>query len=262
MKTKCICGCGANLRRDNKSGYKNGHKPCKVCGILIGNTTECCSKSCSAKLHWIRNPEMKTNRVWNEERLRTRNENRGEWINKLSNSRKGKIPWNKGLIGSQIPWNKGLPSENQPFYGKKHSSDYQSKTQSTVMNKYGVKCALELSKHSSRSKKEKQLENLLLGYKSGIRIGRYKPDYVNEDSKNIIEVYGDYWHCNPKFYEASYFHVQLKKTAKEKWMLDKKRVLELESTGYTVTIIWENELPNFIKLLDKHAAVEDYLKKH
>jgi hypothetical protein len=67
---------------------------------------------------------MKTNRVWNEERFRTRDENRSEWVTKLSNARKGKIPWNKGLSQSDDTRqkisiaNKGNIAHNK---GKKHS---------------------------------------------------------------------------------------------------------------------------------------------
>lgn len=35
---------------------------------------------------------------------------------------KENIPWNKGVVGLQIAWNRGLSKEQQPFYGKKHSS--------------------------------------------------------------------------------------------------------------------------------------------
>jgi hypothetical protein len=30
-----------------------------------------------------------------------------EWLRKQSESHRGKVPWNKGLVGSQVAWNKG-----------------------------------------------------------------------------------------------------------------------------------------------------------
>jgi G:T-mismatch repair DNA endonuclease (very short patch repair protein)/predicted nucleic acid-binding Zn ribbon protein len=251
MKNLCNCGCGIPLRKDNKTGYQKGHKPCPVCGTLVkGSGIECCSKSCAAKLHWQRNPDMKESRIWNADRYATREKNRDTWTKKLSDSCKGRIPWNKNTQGLQTAWNKNLPANQQPFYGKTHSAEYYQKRDKTVFEKYGVACALELAKTSPRSKKEKLLENVLVGYQSNKRVGRYKPDYVNETTKHIVEVYGDYWHCNPTVFKEDFYHPQLKKTAREKWQLDSDRQTYLESLGYNVTVVWESKLEEFIKQYD------------
>lgn len=251
----CKCGCGLSLRKDNKTGYQKGHKPCPICGTLVkGSNIECCSKSCSAKLHWQRHPEMKESRVWNTERYATREKNRDKWVKNLSDACKGRIPWNKDTTGLQVAWNKNLPAEQQPFYGKKHTADYYTKRDKTVFNRYGVKYATELAKSSPRSKKEKSLETILIDYKTNIRIGKYKPDYVNESKKHIIEVYGDYWHCNPKLFDKDFYHPQLKKTAEEKWRLDLARQQYFESLGYTVEIIWEDALDDY---RNRHSQKEN-----
>ena len=243
----CKCGCGIFLRKDNKTGYQKGHKPCPVCGTLVkGSGVECCSKSCSAKLHWQRNPDMADSRIWNANRYATREQNREIWVKNLSESCKGRTPWNKNTQGLQTAWNKGLPGN---FKGKKHTSEYFEKVKKTNLERYGTENVGHLAKTSPRSKKEKLLESILIDYKINTRIGRYKPDYVNESTKHIIEVYGDYWHCNPKFFEEDFYHPQLKKTAKEKWQLDLVRQQYFESLGYTVEIIWEDE-------------VNDYRKRH
>jgi len=57
----------------------------------------------------------------------------------------------------------------------------------------------------------------------------------------IIECYGDYWHCNPSFFNSDYYHKQIRKTAKEIWENDSERVKLLNSYGYNVIIIWEND---------------------
>jgi G:T-mismatch repair DNA endonuclease (very short patch repair protein) len=168
----------------------------------------------------------------------------------LSDSCKGRIPWNKNTQGLQTAWNKNLPANQQPFYGKTHDAEYYQKRDKTVFEKYGVVCALELAKTSPRSKKEKLLENVLVGYQTDKRIGRYKPDYINETTKHIVEVYGDYWHCNPTVFKEDFYHPQLKKTAREKWQLDSDRQTYLESLGYNVTVVWESKLEEFIKQYD------------
>lgn len=250
MKNLCKCGCGISLRKDNKTGYQKGHNPCPVCGTLVkGSGVECCSKSCSAKLHWQRNPEMKESRVWNDERFAAREKNRDRWISNLSAACKGRKPWNKDTKGLQVPWNKNLPVDQQPFHGKKHSKEYFEKRDKTVFDRYGVACAFSLAKSSPRSKKEKLLENVLPGYFPNKKVGIYKPDYLNTKTNHIIEVYGDYWHCNPQKFTPDFYHPQLQKTAEEKWKEDKERQQILESLGYRVTVVWESDLDQFIKTL-------------
>jgi G:T-mismatch repair DNA endonuclease (very short patch repair protein) len=245
----CLCGCESLLRKDNKTGYQKHHRSCAMCGNPTKGQNECCSKSCSAELHWKRNPEMKEARAFNAERFATREKNKDKWVANLSASCKGRTPWNKGKAGVQSAWNKDLPAEHQPFYGKKNSKDYLIKRDRTVFQKYGIANCFELAKTSPRSKKEKLLEPLLLGYKINSRVGRYKPDYLNEETKHIIEVYGDYWHCNPTLMDDNTYHPQLKMTAKEKRELDKNRISYLNSQGYEVTVVWESDLKNFIKTL-------------
>ena len=69
------------------------------------------------------------------------------------------------------------------------------------------------------------------------------------NKKHIIEVYGDYWHCNPKLFKEDFYHPQLKQTAAEKWAADDQRKQYLESLGYTVTVVWESDLAEFIGTL-------------
>jgi len=190
---------------------------------------------------------MADSRIWNANRYATREQNREIWVKNLSESCKGRTPWNKNTQGLQTAWNKGLPGN---FKGKKHTSEYFEKVKKTNLERYGTENVGHLAKTSPRSKKEKLLESILIDYKINTRIGRYKPDYVNESTKHIIEVYGDYWHCNPKFFEEDFYHPQLKKTAKEKWQLDLVRQQYFESLGYTVEIIWEDELNDYRKRHD------------
>lgn len=61
---------------------------------------------------------------------------------------------------------------------------------------------------------------------------------------NIIEYFGDYWHCNPEKYDEKYYHKILKMSAKDVWEKDKKRIEILRQNGYDVNIIWENDWKN------------------
>lgn len=66
-------------------------------------------------------------------------------------------------------------------------------------------------------------------------------DIFNSKTKEVIECYGDYWHCNPIKFSENYFHKRIKKTANEIWNNDKNRIQLLKSLGYNIKIIWEND---------------------
>ena len=84
----------------------------------------------------------------------------------------------------------------------------------------------------------------------------HQADIVIEPNK-VIELFGDYWHCNPKDYvnkgeSKSGFKPNDKitggKYAKDKWKKDKEIIKGMKKQGYKVLIIWEGELE---KELDK-----------
>jgi G:T-mismatch repair DNA endonuclease (very short patch repair protein)/endogenous inhibitor of DNA gyrase (YacG/DUF329 family) len=75
------------------------------------------------------------------------------------------------------------------------------------------------------------------------RISDYRPDFINDTEKLVIEIYGDYWHCNPnKYNDPTRYMPQLKKTVGEVWQRDQNRVKLIEAAGYTVIIIWEQDI--------------------
>lgn len=94
------------------------------------------------------------------------------------------------------------------------------------------------------SKAEKQLLKELspLGYKQNQRVGKYTVDFLNENTKEIVEYYGDYWHCNPMIYPADYFNRSIGMISSEKWKYDDERKKYLQSRGYSVRVIWESEI--------------------
>ena len=57
-----------------------------------------------------------------------------------------------------------------------------------------------------------------------------------------IEINGDYWHCNPKLYEANYYHSHSDNLAKDIWEKDRLKIEALEKErGIKTMIIWESE---------------------
>ncbi len=62
----------------------------------------------------------------------------------------------------------------------------------------------------------------------------FNPDFLSKNPKHIIELYGDYWHNLPK------------EKAKHK-----RRMSAYNSIGYKPLVIWEHELNNLNKVLNK-----------
>jgi G:T-mismatch repair DNA endonuclease (very short patch repair protein) len=100
-----------------------------------------------------------------------------------------------------------------------------------------------------RSGLEEKILPYLKGYANNVQISYYNVDFLNKETKHIIEIHGDYWHCNPVIYPDEYVHTILKMTAKQKREADEHRKQILESMGYSVTVVWESELDEFIKTL-------------
>jgi G:T-mismatch repair DNA endonuclease (very short patch repair protein) len=131
----------------------------------------------------------------------------------------------------------GRTKEKHPLYGKHHSLEVREKmarnTPVTFFNK---------------SKGEKELQNYVLEIDSNVHfnkaVGPYNCDIVSENKKIIIEYYGDFWHCSTRIFVAEAINCRLHCTAKERWEKDRIRKTILESLGYTIKIVWENDWKN------------------
>lgn len=98
---------------------------------------------------------------------------------------------------------------------------------------------------SSLNKIERKVFNILkrLDVKIDIQveIDKYNVDFLVND-KYIVECYGDFWHCNPAKYAASYFNKGKKKTAEDIWNRDLERRQTFEALGYKFIHLWESEI--------------------
>jgi very-short-patch-repair endonuclease len=105
------------------------------------------------------------------------------------------------------------------------------------------------NKKSSGTKIEdlvaKVLSDFGIAFKRNIQIGRYNVDFLVAD-KIIIECFGDYWHCNPRFYTPDFYHKSLHIMADEKWFKDAMRQESLEAQGYAFRSFWEYDIKNHL----------------
>ena len=97
----------------------------------------------------------------------------------------------------------------------------------------------------------KVYEHILKSYPDALlehylpKINKYA-DILIPSINKIIECHGDYWHCNPDKYKSDYYHIRIHKTAQEIWTKDAERIKLLQDSGYTVEIVWEREVDNYI----------------
>lgn len=83
-------------------------------------------------------------------------------------------------------------------------------------------------------------------------LGDYKPDFYIEYKNLIIEVQGDYFHCNPYIYaNGPIDDIQQKHILKDYY-----KKCYYTSRGYTILYIWEYDINNnFEKVKEKISAV-------
>lgn len=113
------------------------------------------------------------------------------------------------------------------------------------------------------SKLEKRICNIFndlnLSFIRQFHFSNYKHPYDFKllNTHIIIEINGDFWHCNPNIYNENYYHKIKHKTAKEIWEDDKKHIEIANKHNHKVIEIWESdmssmndiELTNYIKEL-------------
>lgn len=158
----------------------------------------------------------------------------------------------KKLCGS-IECRKSYISEymtkNNPSSGKKEKLGVREKVKNTLLEKYGVKNAFALAKHTSLSKPQKELIEYLKNntkytifydfpiYNKEDKL--YKVDIYIKELNQVIEFNGTYWHADPRFYKEDFFIKKKQKTSKQIWEEDQKRLKDLSDMGYKVKVIWE-----------------------
>lgn len=125
----------------------------------------------------------------------------------------------------------------------------KSKTRRMLMKdpEYAQSAIIKLLSKKPMSVPEKQMKSILglieLPYlfvgNGKLMIGRYCPDFVRVDAKAIIEVYG-------------YHHTTEKIKAH-----DKVRLRYIRSQGYSVLVVWMEELKDIEKLVKKIKRFDD-----
>jgi hypothetical protein len=135
----------------------------------------------------------------------------------------GEVEGTKKFNTRQTKWKISL-QENFAKYGDSRSPS----------SKFASSIITELCKHLKIEvpKKEKWIHDVE-------KDRAYSYDFTYK--KKIIEFNGDYWHCNPLFYESEYFHKNKGLSAKEIWEYDNIKITLPIKYDYEVLVIWEKE---------------------
>ncbi len=192
-------------------------------------------------------------KAWSNTELRKKqSENHKGFHNSTKTQfKKGQTSWMKGKHFSKETINKIRQIRSTPEYReikrKQILAQFKSNNFPNVQN----------------TKPERQLKEELLkrGYKEGEDfIHQYKfmdkfmCDFCFPKQKIIIEVDGDYWHCNPEIYSSPKNQQQIKGINKDK---GKKGYIEKADNGsWTLLRFWENDInKNVVECADKIEEV-------
>jgi len=147
----------------------------------------------------------------------------------ISKTRKRRIK--EGKIISR----KGIKN---PEWGKKLKKDWQNSEfrQKRLESAFKKMCL--------KPNKIEQVLNKILNYllpkqykyvgDGKIVLDGFNPDFIDEKNKNIIELYGDYWHNKPEWKER-----------------DIRRAISYKRLGYKFLVIWEHEVYDIDILVSK-----------
>lgn len=245
--------------------------------LFEGGIHPTCKCGCGEKVHfkslqkgfntYIRGHHVReTNGFWTEEGLEKSAETRREQFENGDRE-----PWNKGLSLDENPDHEGLLKlrenalkENNPERAAKISDALQGhEVDEETREKIRKSCReawteemrneqrlRRLEYHRNRNFNDpSQLERTFEGILKGLDF-EYKKDYYKQVRKygyvwdfvlhgNVIEVHGDFHHCNPKFWEGPEYEMQYDITSNDE---KKKRVLE--ENNKELHIFWEHDIKN------------------
>ena len=182
---------------------------------------------------------------------------------KMSESLKGKVHHSEE---QKRKWSEQRKGQLNPFFGKKHTeksleemSEGHKAWLSTHEHPNKGNHLSEESKNQMRDKKryqqnkESALEELVRDFLKAWKVPfekhvsftigdhRYRQVDIVVGDKLVIEVDGNWWHANPKFFGPE-DKMSNDIPAKMIWAMDEYATKEIEKQGYAVLRIWESEL--------------------
>jgi very-short-patch-repair endonuclease len=149
----------------------------------------------------------------------------------------------------------------------------KEKSKTTMIEKYGVSSSIFLPtferNYGRRSKIHLKIEKILkengIEFESEVknrflafnelRQSEYSPivDILIEHKKVVIEINGNKWHANPKYYKSTDMIERWGGliSASDVWKLDNSRNNQIRNFGYEVIVLWEDEINKNLTLINE-----------
>lgn len=238
IKPKCICGCNQEVKyfaslKDFGTQIK-GH----IARVKNNFNTE---KSIN---------NSKATRAKMKETGALKGRDSKETTKKRSESHKGDKNWNYGKVKPpEVKAKIGAKTKERykdPEYAAKLLTFHQSSEERKKRSERALKWMTnpKTFKPSGLEKEfAKYLDEWNIKYKQQQRINNKVFDFKIENTNIILEVDGDFWHTNPKFYpNGPLYPSQVKCIAN-----DLKKDLILKEAGYKLIRIWQDDIKNDIE---------------
>lgn len=146
------------------------------------------------------------------------------------------------ILDNNFAWN-NLSDEGNAERVKKQTESIK-KYWNNLTDEQKAKIHTHNGTSSLESKISEALNYMSISYSTQFPLRGKVFDFLLRDSKILIEVNGDYWHCNPSIYKQDDLvsHPSGKIKALQIWKKDEDKRLKAESEGYKVIYIWEKEI--------------------
>lgn len=150
------------------------------------------------------------------------------------------------ILGKMKEWRDSITPEQKEEISKK-LSESQKKLRAQNPEKYreskskaGRAAMLSLERFKKNKLEldvEKKLVEMgLISFEYSVILGFLQFDFGWKGHRVLLEVHGDYWHCNPKIYEKPKNEVQRKKL-----IMDEQKKAFAEEHGFKLFILWEKD---------------------
>lgn len=135
---------------------------------------------------------------------------------------------------------------------KKCGAKWKSHLAKTVLNEQyiqrGINSVLKMKKYDTKPElivEEELIKNNINYIKQYKICNKYLVDFYLPEKNIIIEVFGDYWHVNPRIYGEG--RKPLNKYQMDKIKKDELRINNIKMNGYDLYILWEFDIINDLK---------------
>lgn len=236
----CKCGCGNKVSICNGDGEYNEYiKNHHVKGIGF-YTRKGLEKSAQTRRARFKSGEIKqwnTGTKWKD--LYTENEIEIRQIVYKDPIRNKKI--SDKLTGRErsVEHNKKLGDHMRKYWSDPKHREEQRNRKVSTMQKFLRK---------NKSKLEEQFENLLISldikFIFQYNVNGYNYDFLIPNNMTLIEVHGDWWHCNPKLDIKPVYESQIHTVEHDSVKLE-----NIKDSEYKLVYFWEHDIKHNLDLV-------------